>query len=228
MEQSKIQQWQTDIREYEAAHFISNLIGEANTILNVGPSWGRDYYALTKLGKQVVNLDIAPQYHLAHLVIADATQKFPFSTGYFDAVLLPEVLEHLIEDWKALQETHRVLKDNGRLIVTVPFYNDAPDYHVRIHSTKSIVRLLAAAGFTTTQLVYRGGWIRVPRLVHGVRKFLTLFQLNQHYYNMVISMDKWWGKQHWASPLAKGVYILAYKGELLDWRKANIEEFQHL
>ncbi|MFN3929888.1 MAG: class I SAM-dependent methyltransferase, partial [Thermoflexus sp.] len=131
-----------DIREYEAACIIAELVGDAQKVLNIGPSWGRDFYALTEAGKWVVNMDIAPQTHLPRMVCADATKPFPFPDHCFDAVLLPEVLEHLVEDWVALTEARRVLKNEGRLIVTVPFYNDAPEYHIRVHSPKSIVRLL--------------------------------------------------------------------------------------
>jgi len=52
--------WRNDIREHEAGCLIAELVGEARVILNVGPSWGRDFYALTERGKQVVNMDIAP------------------------------------------------------------------------------------------------------------------------------------------------------------------------
>lgn len=162
---SKLLQQRNDIREYEAACFIVDLVGEAQVILNVGPSWGRDFYALTERGKQVVNMDIAPQHHLPAMVQADASRGFPFPARFFDAVLMPEVLEHLVEDWVALKEAHRVLKDDGRLVVTVPFYSDQPPYHIRIHSPRSIIRLLAVSGFSAERIIYRGGWIRFPRLV---------------------------------------------------------------
>ena len=57
---SKLLQQRNDIREYEAACFIVDLVGEAQVILHIGPSWGRDFYALVERGKWVVNMDIAP------------------------------------------------------------------------------------------------------------------------------------------------------------------------
>lgn len=218
---------QRDIREYEASQFVAELIGQAQTILNVGPSWGRDYYELTKRGKHVINMDIAPQKHLRRMVIADASQKLPFATGYFDAVLLGDVLEHLIEDWVTLQESRRVLKDDGRLVVTVPLYHDDPPYHIRIHSPKSILRLLTAAGFSAERVIYRGGWIRVPRIVHAVRKCLSVIRMDAAWYRFAILCDRWLGQQNWFAPFAKGAYILAHKGEQLDWRRINRETFQH-
>ncbi len=171
-----------DFREYEAACIIAGLVGEAQVLLNVGPSWGRDSYVLRKAGKWVINMDIAPQSHLPNMVQGDATGGFPFPARFFDAVLMAEVLEHLVEDWIALREAHRVLKDEGKLVITVPFYNDQPIYHVRIYSPKTILRLLAASGFSAQMIIYRGGWIRLSRLVHAIRKFLVPLNLDKVWY----------------------------------------------
>jgi SAM-dependent methyltransferase len=44
-----------------------------------------------------------------------------FANGYAGTVLLCEVLEHLRDPKAALAEVHRVLRDDGLLVVTVPF-----------------------------------------------------------------------------------------------------------
>ena len=190
--------WRNDIREHEAACLIAELIGEARVILNVGPSWGRDFYALTERGKQVVNMDLAPQRHLPAVVQGDASRGFPFPAHFFDAVVMSEVLEHLIEDWIALEEARRVLRDNGRLIVTVLFYNDQPPYYVRIHSPRTIFHLIAASGFSAKRVIYRGGWTRFHRLVHTIRKLLAFLKLSNAWYQAVVAVDRWWGEQPWS------------------------------
>lgn len=53
------------------------------------------------------------------LVQGDA-EELPFDTGFFDGVLMSEVLEHLSDDARALREAHRVLKPGGILAVSVP------------------------------------------------------------------------------------------------------------
>lgn len=47
-------------------------------------------------------------------------EKMPFKNNFFDTILCTEVLEHLPNPDKALEEIRRVLKKNGRFIGSVP------------------------------------------------------------------------------------------------------------
>lgn len=49
--------------------------------------------------------------------------KLPYPDEYFNKVLFSEVLEHLKDERKALQEISRVLKPGGKLVLTVPNKN---------------------------------------------------------------------------------------------------------
>jgi len=44
----------------------------------------------------------------------------PFPDGYFDIVLLAEVIEHLFSPEKAVKEIKRILKSGGEIVVTTP------------------------------------------------------------------------------------------------------------
>ena len=44
----------------------------------------------------------------------------PFKGKSFDVVHMSEIIEHVLDTDKALSEVHRVLKENGRLIITTP------------------------------------------------------------------------------------------------------------
>jgi ubiquinone/menaquinone biosynthesis C-methylase UbiE len=52
--------------------------------------------------------------------VADA-HDLPFADGEFEQIILSEVLEHLHSPARAVEEMARVLKPEGRLILTVPF-----------------------------------------------------------------------------------------------------------
>lgn len=52
-----------------------------------------------------------------------SVEHMPFPDGKFDCVVFSEVLEHLKEPVRALQEAFRVLRPSGLLLVSVPFEN---------------------------------------------------------------------------------------------------------
>lgn len=47
----------------------------------------------------------------------------PYEDNYFDKICCSEVLEHVEDDRKALNELRRILKPGGKLVVTVPNHN---------------------------------------------------------------------------------------------------------
>jgi 2-polyprenyl-3-methyl-5-hydroxy-6-metoxy-1,4-benzoquinol methylase len=47
-------------------------------------------------------------------------EDLPYPDGYFDKVVFSSSLEHIEDDMRALKEACRVLKTNGRLVLTVP------------------------------------------------------------------------------------------------------------
>jgi SAM-dependent methyltransferase len=80
-------------------------------------------------------------------VFADAAY-LPFAKQSFDTVLLFEVLEHVSQPTQALQGIRRVLKTNGRVIITIPFLypmHDEP-YDFQRYTLYGLERELASAG----------------------------------------------------------------------------------
>lgn len=57
------------------------------------------------------------------LVQADLMKKLPFSDDFFDGIVMSEVMEHLPDDIKCMKEVRRVLKKNGRLVLSIPHIN---------------------------------------------------------------------------------------------------------
>lgn len=55
----------------------------------------------------------------AEFLVGDA-ERLPFKSDYFDKVILSSVLQMVSDDRKVLQESHRVLKDNGIMVLCIP------------------------------------------------------------------------------------------------------------
>lgn len=55
----------------------------------------------------------------AEFRVADA-EFLPFENNYFDKVVLSSVLQMVGDDRRVLQESHRVLKHNGVMVLCVP------------------------------------------------------------------------------------------------------------
>jgi len=219
-----------NIMELESSTLIAKLAQGCPKILNVGPSWGRDYYNLTQAGHNVINIDIAHQQHLPNLTTANLAHGTPFADKTFDAVIIAEVLEHIWNDTEAVREARRILKDNGKLIITVPFYNDDADFNVRLHSPKITQRLLCANGFTPIDYIERGGLVSFPRFVHGIRKILQVVGLGQAWNEWVIALDEQLGRH--PTPFLRlspghGGFFVSIKGQSVDFEGLNVEAFRH-
>lgn len=109
----------------------------------------------------------------------DITQV-PFPDGQFDFILCNHVLEHILEDRKAMMELFRILEPGGKAILQVPIsrrlpttYEDASKDtpqereeafgqhdHVRIYALQDYVSRLEETGFQVEVIE----WINTPSL----------------------------------------------------------------
>ncbi|RMH46883.1 MAG: class I SAM-dependent methyltransferase [Gammaproteobacteria bacterium] len=113
-------------------------------------------------GAEIVGIEIdelmaaVAECRLDRVLCADLESFTPtkyFSAGYFDVIILADVLEHLREPWTLLAQLKNILHEQGRLIVSVP--------NVRFYET-------------IFQLVVRGDWPFRPRGIHD-RTHLRFF-----------------------------------------------------
>jgi SAM-dependent methyltransferase len=143
---------------YSAALFTAQALRQCRRVLIVGDAGGRDSHYLSYLGHDVVQLDLAPQEDVPELVVQSIEDPTPFAEAEFDGVVLNEVIEHLYRDLDALREVHRIVRPGGVLVVSVPTSRrqDRPAWHLRIHTQRTLTRLLGAGGFTVTDEYFRG------------------------------------------------------------------------
>jgi len=55
-----------------------------------------------------------------HSFYCDITKEIPKPDNYYDLIICNEVLEHINEPFLALKEFNRILKPNGKLVLTAP------------------------------------------------------------------------------------------------------------
>lgn len=161
---------------YIAAVTTARFLEGKKRILIVGDAAGRDWRYLQELGKEIYTLDIAPQPgSFPNFYLQSIEDRTPFSNGFFDGLVMNEVLEHLFRDVDALQEVHRILTADGVLVITIPYFanvQDRDEYHVRVHSPRTVVRLLERCGFEVEEHFCRGFGTWIPQSALGIRGML--------------------------------------------------------
>jgi len=120
--------------------------------------------------------DICPK---AEFIRLDA-HFLPFKRQVFDKVAILEVLEHLDDDKKCVEEINRVLKESGQITLSVPidniinhlsFFNYLK--HKRHYLIAQISKLLIQNGFRMEEIKVSGGiWDLISEFIYLVLKHL--------------------------------------------------------
>lgn len=126
-------------------------------VLDVGAGAGNMMHQLAQYG-EVVGLENNPKpIPIAHergfdVRLGSATD-IPFDDDTFDIVALLDTVEHIEEETAVLQETYRVTKPGGYMIVTVPAFmwlwshNDVVNLHKRRYTVPELKQKLEAMGW---------------------------------------------------------------------------------
>lgn len=87
-------------------------------------------------------------------------EALPFSGSTFDVVTALDVLEHIDDDLRGLDELFRVSREGGVLVITVPAYgflwseHDEALHHRRRYAASELRNKLTNAGFTVERITY--------------------------------------------------------------------------
>lgn len=143
-------------------------------VLDVGCSQGVGPILLGRMGYEVLGIDVNPEaiaFAKAELEKEsdDVRRRVQFECGDFnrfkkdewsqvDAIVMGEVLEHLVRPADFINKAFRLLKPSGKLIVTVPFgINDDPDHRQTFYLTN--IYTLLFPFFDITGVKFFGSWI---------------------------------------------------------------------
>lgn len=98
--------------------------GSVHNILDLGCGNGEALRALGGRGFSLVGIDISIKglqkaKQSGEVLRADIT-KMPIREGFFECVLVLDVFEHVVDKNQFMKEVHRILRDDGLVIMTIP------------------------------------------------------------------------------------------------------------
>ncbi|NQS99802.1 MAG: glycosyltransferase [Candidatus Omnitrophica bacterium] len=153
-------------------------------ILDLGTGTGANLVSFSKLG-QTHGIDISEQA-VAYCrrrglnnVTRSAVDQITFQDKSFDIITCLDVLEHLADPQETLREMKRVLKNQGKIIITVPALmmlwsqHDEALGHLRRYQKKTLLADLQEAGLRTERMGYFFFSSFLPLVV--MRMFKNLF-----------------------------------------------------
>jgi 2-polyprenyl-3-methyl-5-hydroxy-6-metoxy-1,4-benzoquinol methylase len=125
------------IYKNKSANYFSNirndLISEIdfgpNIILEVGCGNGAtiaklkaDGHAIFVAGiEMVAKKELLEKNIIDKIIIGNIEEiELPFEEGFFDIIILGDVLEHLIDPWSTLDKLKKYVKINGKIIISMP------------------------------------------------------------------------------------------------------------
>ncbi len=133
-------------------YFVSKYAKNAKIlILGNGPS--QSLSVLKKYGKIYAtdidqkSLDLIPKNIFFKKTKADICNTH-FKKDFFDIIICCDVLEHVKDDKKAVNEMKRILKKNGKILCTVPAFqklfssHDKALGHIRRYSKNNILNMM--------------------------------------------------------------------------------------
>ncbi len=137
-------------------------------------------------------------------------------TNSYDSVVMVNVLEHISDDTKALEQLKGVLKPGGKLLVFVPAFDalysnfDRKIGHFRRYRKGSLGRISKKAGFTNLDLRYVNSvgylaWLTLVRLLgkDPVQASLVSF----YDQNVIPRLQKL--ESRWSPPFGQSVLCIA-------------------
>ena len=133
-------------------------LGSGLRVLDVGCGHGLISEHIWKMGNYVTCADLPTITSIVHrrrvlLVVASDAEQLAFASNSFDVVLAFELLEHLWNPQRFLEEAYRVLRANGHLIIEVPEGREGLrwDSHIQYFTLESL-KQMSGTKFTVCEV----------------------------------------------------------------------------
>jgi ubiquinone/menaquinone biosynthesis C-methylase UbiE len=154
--------------------FLLRHVAAGDRVLDLGCGDGGFTAALSESGTHPTGADIAEgalarareRHPGADYVRIDPHGRWPFPDAGFDAVWAGEVVEHVADTERWVNEVRRVLRPGGQLILTTPSIGplrrllrppDPRGQHLRFYTRRALRDMLADMGFADVHVRVRRG-----------------------------------------------------------------------
>lgn len=181
---------------------VLNLIGDKKVVLDVGSANGNFAGEVVKKGNIVYGIEISKQMAkksekvLEEVLVGNIEElKLPWKNYKFDIILVMDVLEHLFDPEAALKKLEPKLKQNGKIICSLPNvanwtirldllrgdfnYTNAgilETGHVRFFTKKTAEKLFLSCGF---KIISFDLVCNVPSVLVKISHYLPFINLQE-------------------------------------------------
>lgn len=212
-------EYRREYRHETLLKFIGDTRGKR--ILDIGSSMAG--YLISMDAEFKVAFDISPSY-LTSIPLYDNLQKvqgdaehLPFMVGYFDIIIIADVLEHLLCPEKLVERLEKICTRQTRIIVHIPWEEDLSNY---INQPYKYTHLRNFYSFTFHNL-WRNFFIRKSRFTYPYLRYPLVFNLDgkirpmlfdviiKFYYASFAQWEKEWRTRH-AANLPQGEWWLLW------------------
>lgn len=147
--------WWFTIRRKILSERISLILGKPTQLhsLNIGAATGSTSDMLKEFG-DVMSIEFDQECcdftktFLTTPIIQGSILELPFENECYDLVTAFDVIEHVEDDVKSIDEMYRVCKPGGYIVITVPAYqflwseHDVVNHHYRRYTLNQLLHLL--------------------------------------------------------------------------------------
>lgn len=180
--------WWYKVRRKITHNLIDTYVDKTKSlkILDVGCGTGELLVELSSLGESF-GIDNSPEAvkfskekGLKNILISEGTE-IPFSDNYFDVVLCLDVLEHIQDDQKTIQEIFRVAKTGATVIIFVPTFkflwgkSDDISHHIRRYRLPELRKKIEQSGLKVIRSSYFNFFLFFPILL--ARFLVRIFKI---------------------------------------------------
>ena len=179
--------WFVGRRKLLRSIIMSLKVSRSSVALEVGCGTGANLSTLGSAGLYAIGLDRSP-YALKLVrgkeelpLLAGDLNDLPIKTESVGLIIAMDILEHLDDDARGINESYRVLKENGLFVLTVPAFHslwgiqDIVTGHKRRYLKKQIRNKLEGVGFDVVKSSYFNFFLFLPIFI--ARRVIQLLGL---------------------------------------------------